>query len=304
MGYALHTAGVRVGVALPQYEIDRDPDGRGSFDALLAVARAADASGVDAVWLSDHPFALGPDGTLSGALEPLVTAAAVARQTRRLEVGTLVLAATMRAPALVAHTAAALPPGRITVGVGAGWYEPEHRAYGVERGTYARRIARVEETFATLSALGPGRPRILAGGTGARLLDVAARSADVWNVSWDVAPEAFGSASGRLDHACERAGRDPATIARSVGLTVLVGRDDRAVASAVERLRGRAPFLRSVDVASLAGRIIVGTPEHCVERLAAYAADEVVVALLLRDDLEMLELFATAVAPRLKAAGR
>lgn len=304
MGYALHTAGVRVGVALPQYEIDRGPDGPGSFDALVAVARAAEGSGLDAVWLSDHPFAVGPDGTLSGALEPLVSAAAIARRTRRIEVGTLVLAATMRAPALVAHTARTIPAGRITVGVGAGWYEPEHRAYGIERGTYARRVARVEATFAALSGLGPDRPRILAGGTGTRLLDVAARHADVWNVAWDVGPDAFASASGRIDEACERAGRDPATIARSVGLTVLVGRDDRAIGSAVERLRGRASFLASVDATSLAERIVAGTPERCVERLAAYAADELVVALLLRDDLEMLELFATEVAPQLEATGR
>ena len=301
MGYALHTAGVRVGVALPQYEIDRDPNGGGSIETLVATAQAAEASALDAVWLSDHPFAAGPDGTVSGALEPLVTAAAIARRTRRVEVGTLVLAATMRAPALVAHTARSLPTGRITVGVGAGWYEPEHRAYGVERGTYVRRIARVEATVAALSALGPDGPRILAGGTGARLLDVASLYADVWNVSWDVAPDVFASVSGRLDEACERAGRDPGTIARSVGVTVLVGRDDRAIASAVERLRGRAPFLSSIDRASLAERIIVGTPERCVERLVAYAADEVVVALLLRDDLEMLELFATEVAPGLNA---
>lgn len=296
--------GVRVGLALPQYEIDRDPDGPGSFEALAAVAGRAEASGLDGVWLSDHPFAVGPDGTLSGALEPLVTAAAIARRTKRVEIGTLVLAATMRAPGLVAHTARPLAPGRLTIGVGAGWYEPEHRAFGVERGTYAQRVARVETTLAALSALGRDRPRILAGGTGARLLDVAARHADAWNLAWDAPPEVFAAASRRLDEACERAGRDPDTVARSIGVTVLVGRDDGAIAAAVERLRGRAAFLRSVDVATLAERIVVGTPERCVERLAAYAADELVVALLLRDDTEMLELFSTAVVPELKAMRR
>lgn len=292
---------MRVGLALPQYEIDRDPAGPRALRVLTAVARAADRLGLDSIWLSDHPFAVGPDGTVSGALEPLVAAGALARATGRIRVGTLVLAATMRAPALVAHVARTLPSERITFGVGAGWYEPEHRAFGVAIGTYGDRVARLEATLAAVRELGEDRPRLLAGGAGERVLDLAARYADEWNVSWDVPPETFASLAGRLDDACERAGRDPATIERSVGLTVLVGRDDRSIAAAVARLRDRAPFLANVDEASLRERIVVGGPEECVQRIAAYRADEVVVALLLRDDREMLELFAGEVAPGLRA---
>ncbi|MCI0347658.1 MAG: LLM class flavin-dependent oxidoreductase, partial [Chloroflexi bacterium] len=143
---------------------------------------------------------------------------------------------------------------------------------------------------------------ILVGGTGAPILEIAARHADAWNVSWDPRPGGFAASSRRLDEACRRAGRDPASLRRSVGLTVLVGSDSRAIDRAVERLRGRAAFLGGVDRAALAERIIVGTPPECVECIAAYAADEVVVALLLRDDPEMLELFATEVAPALRDA--
>jgi alkanesulfonate monooxygenase SsuD/methylene tetrahydromethanopterin reductase-like flavin-dependent oxidoreductase (luciferase family) len=300
---SLHTVAVRVGLALPQYEIDRDPAGIATLDALISVARAAERLGLDAVWLSDHPFALAPDGTVSGALEPLLMAGGLARETARIRIGTLVLAATMRAPALVAHTARTLPAARTTIGVGAGWYEPEHRAYGVALGSYPDRVARLEAALAALAGIGDGRPRILAGGTGERLLDLAARYADDWNVSWDVPADVFGSVSRRLDDACERAGRDASTIGRTVGLTVLVGRDEGEIAAAVERLRARAAFLAAVDPTSLSERIVAGTPERCVERIAAYAADEVVVALLLRDDMEMLELFATEVAPGLRAIG-
>jgi alkanesulfonate monooxygenase SsuD/methylene tetrahydromethanopterin reductase-like flavin-dependent oxidoreductase (luciferase family) len=105
-----------------------------------------------------------------------------------------------------------------------------------------------------------------------------------------------------VDEACERAGREPSWVRRSVGLTVLVGASDRDIDAAVERLRGRAAFLSGVDRRTLAARIVTGTPQRCAERIASYQADEVVVALLLRDDPEMLDLFATEVAPLVRGS--
>lgn len=291
---------MRVGLALPQYEVDRDPHQSSIVEAGVGVARTAEALGLDGVWLSDHPFAVAPDGTVSGALEPMILLAVLARSTARIELGTLVLAATMRAPGLVAHTARALAPGRLVLGIGTGWYEPEHRAFGVELPGYGDRVARLEATLEALRAVGPARPTILAGGTGTRLLEAAARHADRWNASWDVPAEGFARLSRRLDEACERAGRDPSSIERSAGLTVLVGSNERELDRAVERLRSRAAFLSGVERGSLASSIVAGTPQECAERIAAYAADDVVIALLLRDDPEMLELFATEVAPVLR----
>jgi alkanesulfonate monooxygenase SsuD/methylene tetrahydromethanopterin reductase-like flavin-dependent oxidoreductase (luciferase family) len=295
---------VRISLALPQYEVDRDPEGDSAVGAALRLARRAEAAALDGVWVSDHPFAVAPDGSVSGALEPLVLLGALARATSRVDVGTLVLAATMRSPGLVAHTAraiAASAPGRLVVGVGTGWYEEEHRAFGVTLPRYAERVALAENVLEALAELGPDRPSTLVGGTGTRLMDVAARRADGWNVSWDVTPEGFALLSTRLDEACERAGRDPSTIRRSAGLTVLVGANDRGIDAAVDRLRARAPFLSGVDRETLASRIVVGTPPACAERIASYGVDEVVVALLLRDDPEMLDLFAGEVAPALRA---
>jgi alkanesulfonate monooxygenase SsuD/methylene tetrahydromethanopterin reductase-like flavin-dependent oxidoreductase (luciferase family) len=82
-----------------------------------------------------------------------------------------------------------------------------------------------------------------------------------------------------------------------------VGASDRDIDAAVERLRGRAAFLSGVDRETLAARIVTGTPQRCAERIASYQADEVVVALLLRDDPEMLDLFATEVAPVIRRSG-
>jgi alkanesulfonate monooxygenase SsuD/methylene tetrahydromethanopterin reductase-like flavin-dependent oxidoreductase (luciferase family) len=281
----------QVGVALPQYQID--VVGGAILPAMHRAARQAEAAGLDAVWLSDHPFAVGPDGVASGALEPLVAAAGLVRTVPQIDVGTLVLAATMRAPALVAHAARAIGPAFV-LGLGAGWYEPEHRAFGIALPPYDERLARAEEV---LDALGATRPRVLVGGSGPRVLDLAARRADVWNVAWDLPPDAFASLGRRVDEACARAERDPATLARSVGLTVLVAEDGRGLDRSVDRLRARAGFLRDLDRRELSARIVCGTPETCAEKLAAYGADEIVAALLLRDDPEMLGLFAERVVP-------
>lgn len=289
----------RVGLALPQYRIDVG-ESADVWDAMFGAARAAERNGLDAVWLSDHPFAVGPDGTTSGALEPVVSAAALARAIPRIRVGTLVLAGTMRAPSLLAHSVRGAH-ARLIAGLGAGWYEAEHRAFGIALPSYADRVARVEAAIDELDALGDARPEILVGGSGARILDVAARRADAWNVAWDLDPAIFHSLTARLDDAIARVGRDPATLRRGVGVTVLVAEDRRGLDRAIDRLRARAPFLRDLDRRTLAQKIVCGSPEECAERLAAYDCDEIVAALLLRDDLEMLALFAERVVPLLRS---
>jgi alkanesulfonate monooxygenase SsuD/methylene tetrahydromethanopterin reductase-like flavin-dependent oxidoreductase (luciferase family) len=294
---------MRVGIALPQYRIDV---GSGKpWRGTLETAVAAERLGLDSVWLSDHPFAVGPDGVRSGAVEPLTSMAALTRHTARVRIGSLVLASTMRAPAIMAHTFATLgrsAPGRVVAGLGAGWYEAEHRAFGLPLPPYAARLAQLDIAARAVAGLPEPRPAVLVGGAGPGVIDLAARVADAWNVAWDPPAASFAGLARALDDACGRAGRDPRSVERSVGVTVAVGAGDRALDAAVERLRSRARFLADVERIALEERIVLGTPERCVERLAAYHADEVVVALLLRDDLEMLELFATEVAPFLRDA--
>lgn len=288
---------MRLGLNLPQYSIDFALDRAGATEAI-AVAVAAERAGASSVWVSDHPFALGPDGRPSGALEPLVLAGALARRTGRAAVGTLVLAATMRTPAFVAHAArsiASASPGRAIIGLGAGWYAPEHRAYGVALPPFAERMRRLGEALQRLGALGPARPEILVGGSSPAVLTLAARHADWWNLAWDAPVEGFRALSSRLDEECRRAGRDPAALRRSAGVTVLCAPDSAGLQRAVERLRSRAPYLDGITLSALATRVVVGTPEECAVRLGAYGADEVVVTLAVRDDAEMFAMLAEAV---------
>jgi alkanesulfonate monooxygenase SsuD/methylene tetrahydromethanopterin reductase-like flavin-dependent oxidoreductase (luciferase family) len=287
---------MRVGINLPQYAIDFAEPSRAT-QTVIELARLAEGHGLDDVWVSDHPFVIGPDGVSSGALEPLMILGAVAQTTRRVGLGTLVLASTMRAPALVGHMARTLPSSRLTIGAGGGWYRPEHEAFGLDLPSLEARMAMLE---GTLQAVRDSGARALAGGVGERVIEIAARSSDAWNAAWDPPPDAYRARSAALDESCVRAGRKPAEVSRSVGVNVLVAQDDKGVDDAVEQMRIRAPFLRSIETAALRERIVCGTPAYCASRIGAYGADEVVVTLALRDDAAMLELFADEVASRLR----
>jgi alkanesulfonate monooxygenase SsuD/methylene tetrahydromethanopterin reductase-like flavin-dependent oxidoreductase (luciferase family) len=285
---------MRVGLNLPQYEID------GALpSAAVEAAVGAERAGFDSVWVSDHPFVVAPDGSVSGALEALTLMGHVAAATSRVTIGSLVLASSMRSVEQLVAGARALSlvaPGRVVVGVGAGWYKPEHEAYGVSLPSFTSRLASLE---ANLSALRSSSVTTLVGGVSQSVIDVAARVADQWNCAWDVPVDVFRSLCRDLDIACEKAGRDPASISRSIGVTVLPGaRAERL--RAVEAVRARAPYLASLDLDALEPSILAGSSNEIRERITAYDTDEVIVTPFVRDDLEMIARIGEEIVPALR----
>ncbi len=207
---------------------------------IVAAWRRYDATdGIDTIWGVDH--FMRPSAPESPHFEGWTALAALAPLTRRARIGLLVTCNTFRNPALVAKMAATVDHasgGRLELGIGAGWYEAEHTAFGIPLPRGGERVARVEEAVALIDALLPGedvtfsgryyqtedatlrpgplqrpRPPITIGGYGPRMLAVAARYADRWN--------SFGSLtemrerSVRLTEACAAIGRDPGSILRS-----------------------------------------------------------------------------------------
>jgi alkanesulfonate monooxygenase SsuD/methylene tetrahydromethanopterin reductase-like flavin-dependent oxidoreductase (luciferase family) len=265
---------------------------------VVRVARAAEKGGFDSVWLSDHPFAIGPDGGVSGAIEATMSMGYVAAATSRITVGSLVLAVSMRSPEQLAAAARSLglvAPSRIVVGLGTGWYEPEHRAFGASLSRYSDRVASLVRSVTAVKETGCS---VLVGGVSQNVIEVVAQGADRWNCAWDVPVEAFHSLSVALDAACDLAGRDPTSVGRSVGVTLLVGARAE-MHRAVEAVRARAPFLASLELSELEKSIIAGSADECAERIAAYGADEVVITPFVRDDLELIARIANDVLPRL-----
>ena len=218
-----------------------------SWAELRAMAVAAEEGGLDSVWGADH-LIFRSDGSSRGIHECWTVLTAVAAVTHRVEIGPLVLALPFRNPALVAKMAAALDEvsgGRLVLGLGCGWHEPEFDAFGFP---FDHRVGRFEEGLAVLLPLlrsgrvaldgrwhradaellpagpRPGGPPILIAGEKPRMLGLVARHADAWNGAWYGRRESATELEERiaaLHRACAVEGRDPATILLTAGLFVV-----------------------------------------------------------------------------------
>lgn len=296
-----------IGLALPHYDHSVPGERPLRWPTVVAWARAAEAGGLRSVWLSDHLFASlgtpgGDDGEQEG-FEPLAGLAALAGATARVRLGTLVLCPQLRPPGVLAKALATvdvLSGGRLTVGIGAGWFEAGPRPAGIDVPPPPARLERLEETVAVLrrSFSGEpfdhdgrrlhlenmvGRPRpvqrpsppIWVGGDGDRLLGIVARCADGWNApGWSGSPAAYRERAAALDRACEVAGRDPAGVARSVNRLALVGEDERDLRRRWEQLASTAAFgaLRGMSLDDYRRGRLVGTPDQVGAQLAEWAA--------------------------------
>ena len=237
-------------------------------------ARAAEAAGFDSLWLSDHLFLdvakYGGPPERAGCLDPIVALAALARRVTRLRLGTLVLCEALRPAAVLAKALASLDvvcDGRLDVGIGAGWYEPEYAAIGMDMPRPGERLDRLREAIDgparaarrrpvhVRRAVPPRRRRGERAGRGAAAATADHRRraratacsrssptlADGWNTCWAWTPAAYRERLDVLERACDAVGRDPATVTRSLGLYTLCGEDERDLERRFERLQAVSP---------------------------------------------------------------
>jgi probable F420-dependent oxidoreductase len=292
---------MKLGLALPQYDYSVFDENPLRYDTIVEYARAAERAGFDSVWLSDHLFLdLGKYGGPSsafGCYEPLVTLAALAREAPRVRLGTLVMCEALRPASVSAKALATLDrisAGRLDVGIGAGWYEPEYEAIGMKMPGPGERLARLAEAIDVVKGLLGGgpftyggefhtahdavnlppavqqpRPRVFAGGKGDRLLRLVAAHADGWNTCWTWTFDAYRERLRVLDAACEAVGRDPATVWRTLGLYALVGADDADLARRFAHLQATSPqgVLDGVDLATFRSGRLVGTVDEVREQV-------------------------------------
>ncbi len=306
---------MRFGLALPQYGFSLPGGQQIGFAETADWARRAEQLGFDSVWLSDHLFysfaRYGADPAPIAAIEPMTALAGIAAVTTRVRLGTLVVCAAFRHPALLAKMAATIDRisgGRLDLGLGAGWLQEEFDAFGFPFGTMTERFDALEETLAALSALQSGRPATYEGSTvtlrdalllpapvngrvpvfvggkgGPRLLQLAARYADGWNVVWRIDAEDYARRVTAAREACETLGRDPATFRLSVGMYSVVGEDESEARAAFER--GRAGFpggaMDTETWESWRADTLSGSPSQVIERvheLKALGVEEIVVS--------------------------
>ena len=299
-----------VGLALPQYDHSVAGEAPLRWESVVSWARRAEACGLSSVWLSDHLFLslerYGGPRRESFGFEPLVALAGLARRTATVRLGTLVLCSPLRPPAVLAKALATLDvlsSGRLTVGLGAGWFEPEFRVAGVAFEGAGARLQQLAEAVTVLrGAFGGGpfsfegrhhrteglrarpgpaqrpAPPIWVGGRGERLLAVAARHADGWNDGgWSGTIDEYRRRVAVLERACREAGRDPAGISRSVNRCVLVGEDEADLRRRWERLVATSPpgVLRHATLEGYRAGRLVGTVEQVRAQVAQWEAEGV-----------------------------
>ncbi len=239
---------MKIGIVLPMNETDGP--GAGSWRGIRDLAVHAESGGLDSLWVYDHFLFRTPGEPDDGIHEAWTLLTAVAAVTERVEVGSIVFGTGFRPPALTAKMAATvdeIADGRLILGLGTGWYEPEYQAFGYP---FDHRAGRFEEALGIIvpltrgehvtfhgrwydvddAVLIPQPPRptrldgripILIAAKGERVLRLTARYADAWNTAWFGIPgERYHERVADLRRACDAEGRDPATLEVTVGVFV------------------------------------------------------------------------------------
>ncbi|MGW5260723.1 LLM class F420-dependent oxidoreductase [Microbispora sp. NPDC004025] len=301
-----------------------EPQQGASYDDQLKVAQAAERLGFDAFFRSDHYLRMGDGDPAPGPTDAWITLAGLARETSAIRLGTLVSAATFRLPGPLAISVAQVDQmsgGRVELGLGTGWFEEEHTAYGIPFPSLGERFERLEEQLEIVTGLWAAakpfsfegahyrladspalpkpaqrpRPPVIIGGGGAkRTPRLVARFADEYNVPFHL-PEDTAAAFDRVRRACDDAGRE--TVLLSAAQVVCAGRDEAEVA------RRAANIGREVDELRVNG--LAGTPQEIVDKIGRFAemgAERLYLQVLDMHDLEHLELIAAEVLPHVSAA--
>jgi alkanesulfonate monooxygenase SsuD/methylene tetrahydromethanopterin reductase-like flavin-dependent oxidoreductase (luciferase family) len=296
-------------LALPQYDYSVAGESPLTFATVVEHAQVAEAAGYASLWLSDHLFLsiakYGGTDERHGALEPIAALAALSGAVSTARLGTLVLCEALRPPTVAAKALATLDRvtgGRLDVGLGAGWYEPEYEAIGMAMPSPGVRVSRLREATQIITGLlvasGEGRafdfdgeffaaagakvdppalqtprPPVFIGGKGDRVIRTAVELTDGWNTCWAWTFDAYRERLEVMKRACDAVGRDPATVWQSLGLYALVGEDEADLAARFERLCRVTPagVLDGVTLEQWREGRLVGTVEQVREQAAGWA---------------------------------
>jgi F420-dependent oxidoreductase-like protein len=295
-----------------------EPQQGATYADQLAVARAAEALGYSAFFRSDHFVAMSGDG-LPGPTDSWVTLGGIARETSTIRLGTMVTSATFRYPGPLAISVAQVDEmsgGRVELGLGAGWFESEHKAYAIPFPPLGERFDRLSEQLDIITGLwttptgetfdytgthysivdSPALPKpvqtplppiVIGGGGAKRTPALTAKFASEFNMPF-ASLDDLKTQYGRVAAALAAAGRAPESLTYSAAFVVCAGRDESEIARRAGAIGREVDELRSNSP-------LVGTPDEIVERLSPYAdagVQRVYLQVLDMSDLDHLELFA------------
>jgi F420-dependent oxidoreductase-like protein len=316
----------RAGAETPRVRFGIQTPNQGTtWDELLATWKEAESLGFDSAWVYDHfmPIFGNQDGP---CLEGWTAVAALAAETSRMRIGVLVTGNTYRNPALLAKMATTVDQvshGRLVLGIGAGWFDRDHSAYGFDYGTARERSRKLAEALQVITKLWTddhpsfaGRwyhlekapfappnvqkphPPIVIGGQGERwIVPLVARSGDGWNAVTGVGVDGIRERRRIIEDECRRIGRSPCPSYVSV-LLPLVAITDIPLAGPVVRLGARAVVKKEV-----ARSILADSPDTIRDRIREYVdagASEIILSLRPPFDRDLLRRFAKDIMPSFK----
>lgn len=309
-----YTCLMRLGLTLPHYDYSFDSRGPIAFDDVAIAATRAEQAKFDALYVSDHlTLDIAKYGGVVDAdgfappfhsLDPLSTLAGLATITDSVTLGTLVLCEALRHPvmtAAIAHTIADISHGRLSLGMGAGWYDPDYEIYGNDIPPVGERMTRLTESVRIIRALFDGNTidvqgefysshgatlssplagssymphsiPLFLGGKGDRFLRIVARYADGWNTCWAFEFDDYKERVVSLHSACEKYGRDPSTVYQSLGLYCMVADTEKELQDLFDDVVALSPEGvadgKNLDAWKV-GRL-VGTTEQVAEQLSRW----------------------------------
>lgn len=303
-----------------------EPQQGASYEDQLRAAQATEAAGYDAFFRSDHYLKMGDVSGRPGPTDSWVALAGLARETSRVRLGTLVTAGTFRLPGPLAISVAQVDQmsgGRVEFGLGSGWYEEEHTAYGVPFPSLKERFDRYAEQLAVVTGLWatpegetftydgehyrlkdspalpkpaqrPGPPVVIGGKGAKRTPALAARYADEFNLPF-VDADTAAAQFGRVEQACRDIDRDPSGMVRSVAQVLCAGKDESEIARRAAAI-GRDPE-------ELRANGLAGTPAEIVDTIGSWRERTGITRMYLQlldiTDLDQIDLVASEVAPQL-----
>jgi len=301
-----------------------EPQQGATYDELLAVAQAAERLGFSAFFRSDHYLVMGPSDGLPGPTDAWITLAGIARETSTIRLGTLMTAGTFRLPGPLAITVAqvdAMSGGRVELGIGTGWYDAEHTAYGIPFPPLGERFERFEEQLAVITGLWstpigqpysfegshysltdspalpkpvqrPSPPIIIGGGGPRRTPRLAATYAAEFNIGF-ASPDDSAATFDVVRAACRTQDRDPASLDLSVAQVVCCGTSEADISRRASSIGQKVDELRTNG--------LCGTPDELVDKLGRFAAvgtSRAYLQVLDVSDLDHLTLLGEQVLPK------
>ena len=312
-----------------KFGIQIEPQFGFTYDEIKRIALIADKSSFHSIWFSDH-FFLDKNSIDKNCFETWTILTAIATQTERIRLGTLVTCQSYRYPSVLAKIVSCvdvISNGRVEFGIGAGWKEIEYEAYGIpfprasirikqlreaiiilkkmwteDAPTFEGKYYRIKEAINVPKPVQKPHPPIWVGGTSNRLLRVTAELADGLNFAWTLSPEKYKERLEILKEYCKEINRNFNDIRKSIGLITVIAENEKSLWSKIKELAKRKGISPN-DFLEQKKNLLIGIPDDIIKKLKEYCKLGIELVILMfpyKYEIEMMRIVEERIIPKFK----